>query len=134
GGSVVYLYKDSETRDQGYRHVFAGQWDHSTNYQYALLGVTGTDVTDGSSKVYINSIDETLLKSAPQAYYEYDRQGNLFKTNAENEGASTLYLYDANGNATMKLEALGSTDLRHHSLADILSLKVDEDVAITVSE
>ena len=46
-----------------------------------------------------------------QEYAEYDAAGRMWRTNF-NDGVGKAYFYDANGNATLLLQTLGSTDLK----------------------
>jgi len=52
----------------------------------------------------LGKITEKGVNNQGQEYYEYDRLGNVFKTNNGN-GTPRVYLYDANGNAVVELQS-----------------------------
>ncbi|WLE58835.1 LysM peptidoglycan-binding domain-containing protein [Burkholderia plantarii] len=55
-----------------------------------------------------------------QEYADYDNAGRVVRTNFD-DGISHLYMYDRNGNATLKIESMGS-DLRSFSIETVTDL------------
>ncbi len=62
------------------------------------------------------------LNNVDREYYEYDKAGQLIKTN-KGDGVDRAYLYDANGNETAKIQsAIQDTDLQPLTIGQIAAL------------
>lgn len=66
-----------------------------------------------------------------QVYFEYNRLGKVYKTNAEN-GSTRMFFYDRNGNTTLELHAVDK-DLRNYSLAQVID-NFDNEIQLTISQ
>jgi len=99
-------------------------------YHYDALGrqVKQTDAATGThQEVRYNAFGEISGKrtnsggsqAAWQEVSEYDRAGRIWKTNS-GTGVTRVYVYDANGNATLGIESTG-TDLAGMTLAGALN-------------
>lgn len=63
-----------------------------------------------TGKRLVKSDSTTKLTDSWQEVTEYNNQGQVWKSNANN-GVTRYYLYDRNGNATLQLDTTGSTTI-----------------------
>jgi YD repeat-containing protein len=95
-----------------------------TTYRHDGHGreIEQTDVGTGISRqTRYNTYGEVIARGTNggwQEFVEYDAAGRVVKSNSE-DGVTRAYVYDAVGNATLKIESSGS-DLRGMTLAQML--------------
>ena len=91
-------------------------------------GVAGQASNQGPTReLQYNAFGEVVARRtsmyAPrgewQEYAEYDNAGQVVRTNFDN-GISHVFMYDKNGNATLKVESM-QADLRTYAINDILT-------------
>ncbi|MCD4498302.1 LysM peptidoglycan-binding domain-containing protein [Chromobacterium vaccinii] len=116
--------------------------DDETRYRYDATGrqIDKFDVASGmhfetryNAYGQIDGKRTSADLSGPwQEFSEYDGAGRAIKTNSGN-GATKVYFYDANGNATLSLES-ASVDLRALSQDQLQGMLSDASLSPTINE
>ncbi|HDR9179635.1 TPA: LysM peptidoglycan-binding domain-containing protein [Burkholderia vietnamiensis] len=100
-GYTLHVRYDVESREIKRYTGFAGQYGSQVELLYNAYGeIVGRRMSEGPYS----------QGGAWQEYTDYDNAGRVVRTNF-NDGISHLYMYDRNGNATLKVESM-ETDLR----------------------
>ncbi|MDN7677642.1 LysM peptidoglycan-binding domain-containing protein [Burkholderia cenocepacia] len=107
-GNVVFTSNETIRYDLENREIkrYKGNGsdqDILTEFRYNAYGELTGRRTNGNSQTYGQNGEW-------QEYTDYDNAGRVVRTNF-NDGISHLYMYDRNGNATLKVESM-ETDLR----------------------
>ncbi|KVG05594.1 hypothetical protein WJ24_26845 [Burkholderia vietnamiensis] len=104
-GYTLHVRYDVENREIKRYTGFAGQYGCQVELLYNAYGeIVGRRTSEGPYS----------QGGAWQEYTDYDNAGRVVRTNF-NDGISHLYMYDRNGNATLKVEST-QTDVRAFSI------------------